>query len=101
MSELPHLFLTEKKLESHKKLCENKNFCNVIKPSEDTKILEFNQYQIFDKATFIIYADPECIIEKIDGYKNNPENSSTTKRTYSISLFIVYNIFIQKYRKST
>ena len=79
MSELPHLFLTEKKLESHKKLCENKNFCNVIKPSEDTKILEFNQYQIFDKATFIIYADPECIIEKIDGYKNNPENSSTTK----------------------
>ena len=72
-------FLTEKKFEQHKKLCENKNFCNVIKPSEDTKILEFNQYQIFDKAPFIIYADPECIIEKIDGYKNNPENSSTTK----------------------
>ena len=72
-------FVTEKKLESHKNLCENKDFCNVIKPSEDTKILEFNQYQIFDKAPFIIYADPECIIEKIDGYKNNPENSSTTK----------------------
>ena len=32
------------KLESHKKVCENKNFCNVIMPSEDTKILEFNQY---------------------------------------------------------
>ena len=31
-------------------------------PSEDTKILEFNQYQKFDKATFIIYADLECII---------------------------------------
>ena len=46
---------------------------------EDTKILEFNQYQKSDKAPFIIYADLECIIEKIDGCKNNPENSSTTK----------------------
>ena len=47
--------------------------------SEDTKILEFNQYQKSDKAPFIIYADLECIIEKTDGCKNNPENSSTTK----------------------
>ena len=70
---------TKNKLESHKKVCENKDFCNVIMPSEDTKILEFNQYQKSDKAPFIIYADLECIIEKIDGCKNNPENSSTTK----------------------
>ena len=48
-------------------------------PSEETKILELNQYQKSDKAPFIIYADFECIIEKIDGCKNNPENSSTTK----------------------
>ena len=47
--------------------------------SENTKILEFNQYQKSDKARFIICADFECIIEKIDGRKNNPENSSTTK----------------------
>ena len=56
-----------------------KIFCYVIIPSEDTKILEFNQYQKSDKAPFIIYADLECIIEKIDGFKNNPKNSSTTK----------------------
>ena len=56
-----------------------KDFCNVIMPSEDTKILEFNQYQKSDKAPFIIYADRECIIEKIDGCKHNPENSSATK----------------------
>ena len=48
-------------------------------PSEDTKILEFNQYQKSVKSIFIIYADLECIIEKTDGCKNNPENSSTTK----------------------
>ena len=41
-------------------------------PTEDTKILEFNQYQKSNKA------DPEGIIEKTDRWKNNPENSSTT-----------------------
>ena len=47
--------------------------------SEGTKILELNQYQKFDKAPFIIYADLEYLIEKIDKCKNNPENSFTTK----------------------
>ena len=42
--------------------------------SEDTKLLEFNQYQKSDKAPFIIYVDLECSIENIDGFKNNPEN---------------------------
>ena len=44
-----------------KKVCENKDFFNVLMPSEDTKILEFKQYQKSDKATFIIYADLECL----------------------------------------
>ena len=36
-------FVTEKKIESYEKVCENKDFCNVIMPSEDIKMLEFNQ----------------------------------------------------------
>ena len=47
--------------------------------SQDTKILEFTSYQKSNKVPFIIYADLECLIEKIDGYKNNPEKSFTTK----------------------
>ena len=57
----------------------NKDFLNVNMPSEDTKILELNQYQKSDKALFIIYVDLECMIEKIDVCENNPENSSITK----------------------
>ena len=53
-------------------------------PSQDTKILEFSQYQKSDKTPFIIYADLECIIVRIDGCKNNPENSSTTKASEHI-----------------
>ena len=37
--------------------------------SENLRILESNQYQKSNKAPFIIYADLECIIEKIDGCK--------------------------------
>ena len=50
----------------HSFATENKDFFDVIMPSEGTKILEFNQYQKSDKAPFIIYVDLECIIEKID-----------------------------------
>ena len=74
-----HSFRTKRKLELHKKVCENKDFLNVIMSSTDTKILEFNQYQESDKLPFFIFADLECLLEKIDGSKNNPENSSTTK----------------------
>ena len=55
-------------------------------PSEDTN-------QKPDKEPFILYADLECIIQKIDGCKNNPENSSTTKVSEHIpSGFSMYKI---------
>ena len=67
-------------IESYKKVCENKDFWDVVMPSENTKILEFNQNQKSDKAPLIIiYADFECLIEKTDECKNNPGNSSTTE----------------------
>ena len=44
-------------------MCDNKDFCDEIMPSEDAKILYFNQYQI----------------QNIDGCKINPQNSFTTK----------------------
>ena len=69
----------EEKLESHKNVSENKFFWSVEMPCEDTKILEFNEYQKSGKAPFIIYVDLECLMEKVDGCKYNPENSSKTK----------------------
>ena len=38
-----HSFATENKLESHRKVCQNEDFCNVVRLSEDNKMLEFNQ----------------------------------------------------------
>ena len=79
-----HSFATGNKQESHKKVCENIDFYNFTMPSEDTKILESNQYQKSDKASSVIYADLECLIEKIDECKNNPQKFSTTKVSKNI-----------------
>ena len=49
-------------------------------------MLKFSQNKKSDNEPFIIYADLECLIEKIDGCKNNPENSSTTKVSGHIPL---------------
>ena len=66
-------------------------------PSENTKILEFNEYQKHGKAPFIIYADLECLIEKIDRCKNNPKKLSTTKVDEHIaSCFSVSTIPVSK-----
>ena len=42
-------------------------------PSKKDKILEFNQYMKSDKMLYILYADIEFLIRKIDGCTNNPE----------------------------
>ena len=75
----PHSFRTKNKLESPKKVCENKDFRTVLMYSKDSKILEFNQYRKSDKTPSIISADVESLIKRIDVCKNNFEKSSTTK----------------------
>ena len=74
-----HSFATENEWEYHKKVCENNYFCNIVMPSEHTKVLEVNQYKKSDKVPFVIYADFESLIENIDGCKNLENSFSTTK----------------------
>ena len=49
-------------------------------PLEKDNILEFNQYMKSAKMPYIVYADIESLIKKIDECTNNPENSSTAKK---------------------
>ena len=42
-------------------------------------ILEFKQYGESDKMPYVIYADIESLIRKIDGCADNPEKSSRRK----------------------
>ena len=48
-------------------------------PSEDSKILEFNQNLKIDKTLSIIYVAFLIVNIKLDGCKSNPKKSSTSK----------------------
>ena len=48
-------------------------------PDEDNKILRYNQEEKYMKVPFIIYADLESLLEKMNTCHSNPEKSSTIK----------------------
>ena len=74
-----HAYRTENKLEKHKKICENHDYCHVEMPNEDNKIIKYNQGEKPIRSPFIIYVDLECLLEKISTCYNNLEESSTTE----------------------
>ena len=49
-------------------------------PNEDNKTLKYNPGEKSLKVPIIIYADLECLLEKIDTCNNNPEESHTEKK---------------------
>ena len=73
------VYTTKNKLEAHKKICENHDYCHVEMPSEDNKIIKYDQGEKSIKSPFIIYADLEGLLEKISICYNNLEESSTTE----------------------
>ena len=48
-------------------------------PEEDNKTLKYNQGENSIRASFVIYADLECLLEKMSTCHNVLKNSSTTK----------------------
>ena len=72
-------YTTGNKLKKHKKVCENHDYCYVQMAEEYNKTLKYNEVQKSMKSPFIIYADLECLLEKMNTCHNNPEKSLTTK----------------------
>ena len=74
-----HSYRTKNKLELHKKICENHDYCHVKMPTKDNNIIKYNHGEKSMKVPFIIYADLECLLENMSTCINNPNESSTTK----------------------
>ena len=74
-----HSYRTKNKLKAHKKICENHNYCNVEMPTKNKYIIKYNQGEKSIKLPFVIYADLECLLEKLSTCQNNPNESSTTE----------------------
>ena len=48
-------------------------------PEKDNKISKYNHGEKSMKIPFVIYADLESLLEKMNACHNNPEKSSTAK----------------------
>ena len=72
-------YSTKNKFEAHKKICENHDYCHVEMPTKDNNIIKHNHGEKSIKLPFVIYADLECLLEKISACQNNPNKSSTAK----------------------
>ena len=68
-------YATKKRLKKHERICRDHDFCYLKMPDENNKILKYIQGEKLLKVPFIIYADLECLLQKIDTCKNNPEKS--------------------------
>ena len=48
-------------------------------PIKGNNTIKYNHGEKSMKLTFVIYADLECLLEKMSTCQNNPNKSSTTK----------------------
>ena len=79
-----HSCSTKNKLKKHERVCNDHDCCFVEMPNEDNKILKCNQAEKSLKATLMICADLECLLEKMHSCQNNPQKSYTEKKTKHI-----------------
>ena len=75
-----HSYRTKEKFKKREKVCNNHDYCYVKMPSEYEKILKYNPGEKSLKVLFVIHADLECLLEKIESYQNDPKKSSTEKK---------------------
>ena len=74
-----HSYRTKNKLDAHKKICENHDYWHIEMPTKDNNIIKYNQGGKSIKLPFIVYADLECLLEKMSTCYNTREEPSTTK----------------------
>ena len=76
-----HSYRTLNKLKRHERICNNHDYCRIDMPKENEKI-KYLPGEKSLKAPFIVYADLECLLEKVQYCQNNPENDTKNKQYF-------------------
>ena len=74
-----HSYTTENKLRKHEKICKDHDFC-FLKMPDDNKILKYVPGKKPLKVPFIICADLECLLQKIESCQHNLKKSYKEKK---------------------
>ena len=75
-----HSYTTKNKLRKGEKICTDYDFCFLKMPDEDDNILTYTPGKKSLKVPFIICADLECLLQKINTCPNNHEKSYAEKK---------------------
>ena len=72
-----HSYRTKNKLKGHERVCNDHDYCKAEMPNEYNKILKYNHGEKLLKAPFMIYANLECLLEKMYSCQINHEKYYT------------------------
>ena len=59
-------------------------------PNEDNKVLKYNHGEKPMRVPFIIYADIDCFLEKLNNCHNNSESSATKINMHTPSGYLLF-----------
>ena len=90
-----HSYRTLNTLKKHERICNNHDYCRIDMPKENKKI-KYLPGQKSLKDPFIVYADLECTLEKIQHCQNTPKKSYTEKKAKRepFRICMVFNMLI-------
>ena len=95
-----HSYSTKEKLKKHEKICNGYHYCCVEMPDKDDKILKYNHGEKPLKALLMIYADLECLLEKMHSCQIILKNLTEKIKLSTCLLAIhVYKLFIRCSKK--
>ena len=77
-----HAFTTNKRLQNHIELCENKIAQKVVVPTLEKKWFKFTNVYKQDKLKFVIYCDFESLLVPIQDCEHDPNVKSFTRNTH-------------------
>nr|XP_034192558.1 uncharacterized protein LOC117609909 [Osmia lignaria] len=96
-----HYFYAEEMLLKHTKDCMKMNDCAIILPSSEDKIIKFDNFCHRERHPFIVYADFECMLKKVNSNINQGHsNAYQQHEAYSVEYYFhcSYNASVCEYR---
>ena len=68
-------------------------------PTKNNNIIKYNQEEKSIKLPFVVYADLECLLEKMSTCQNNPNESLLLKLINIYHLVIQYSLTVHSIKR--
>ncbi|KYM96623.1 hypothetical protein ALC62_12715 [Cyphomyrmex costatus] len=79
---------TIEKLESHSEDCGKLNKCAIRLPCVEKKWLEFRNHSMKERAPFVVYADLECVLQKMEDAATSTSSYAYQHEVFSIGYYV-------------